>query len=1156
MSQNINLSLKVDVAKSQQTVKAFSKDFVKLGKTITDTSKDAATKMDKNFKKPLEHMQTGLQKVDTIASKIFGPLGISLGIAGLVSQAFHLNQQILGWHNGFRQLSDSTGDTTKAVKTMTSAWGKSYGSISAVQGVMSALGSKGLPVANKNFEHMTIWITNMGVATGISADALADFTVGLNQAFDVSLQSTKDMVSAMVAMGDGFGYTNTQIQEMMQTTQGILKKVGVFFDDVQGSMKEMTKSIGSAAVGLKKMGVSAQASGDFIQNILDPEKINENMGLFSRLGISYGETMDMMSSAGGQETFMDKLMTNLPALSRQITALKNPMAKLQFSKSLGLPLEIAQKMAKGTGEEIQGIMEDYKKKAVDDKAANKKQEGMKADAAKWDDQMNFIKMKALGPLMAWVGANMGKFQTLLSGLAGVFSKLMDGFVWIADKIVPTIFNVLEPLLDGDISGAIGAIGKAVIDSFTTNPIFTTIAAILTAGFAASKAMQVWTQMKWAFMLQLMNTTGVATRPGMAAKGTQALQHAGDVAGDVAGDAIGSAGKVGKASKFGKIGKFGKVGAGIGVSLLTGFAAAKAAEYFGAGEGEQAVAGLAGSAAGDQVTNKLLAKGGSKVAGKVAGNVAVRGGLNAAKAIPVAGWALAAAMVIYDGAQGAMNAANALGKGAMNAEETAELQAINDKKKKGYLLTSMEKEKEIALLNREKGAKEQNAKDKEISRIEHELAMGRTISKLDSEKLERLKKDKSGSSSFKEKSGGALAGILTMGGLLGDRDDWTKKLVGSKKQKEEVRVKEKSASEEDMMKGGTGQSLMGAIGDTFKNPIASLMGGPGISSYLSGKVMRGAVAATGADTATGKGFFSKDDKNQMELDKIKLDRVKKGQEKMNKWDKKALETKLNFETAKQAAFFTSDDMANKRSLEQKMAAVNADKTLSKEAKDAKLDAMSKEYAAVIKKQKSNSLDFGDAMAVGLAKIAKMIGFQDEMPYIAVRIKNTFSEMGLWIQEAVENIWWNIKNPLTDATKLNQVDNLSKIETIQNADGSRVTSKENLKLMQDIYNKASAGSEKDRIGTIITNYDKQLKETDERWAKAKVGVDLEKKKAEAEAAATDAKKHKEVTGLLAGGNKNTDRIAENTEKKTSANTKDYIDFWMRNQGFSAMTLTTGN
>ena len=211
----LKISLILDNSGVLKNTKVIEKEMGHTGATVSkawgSAAKDvgkSAKEMEKGLTGAFNAVEGSANKAKGIMDKIFGPLGITIGVGALIKQSFNLNQQILGWHNSFRSLSDATGDTTKAVSTMTAVWGKTGATLGTITGVMNTLGSHGLPVANKQFEEMATWVTNVNNASGISADALAGITVGLNQMYGISLKTGRQMTSSMMALGDGFGYTN------------------------------------------------------------------------------------------------------------------------------------------------------------------------------------------------------------------------------------------------------------------------------------------------------------------------------------------------------------------------------------------------------------------------------------------------------------------------------------------------------------------------------------------------------------------------------------------------------------------------------------------------------------------------------------------------------------------------------------------------------------------------------------------------------------------------------------------------------------------------------------------------------------------------------------------------------------------------------------
>jgi len=453
-----NLNKELNNIKSVTNTAVKSAD--NLGESIAKTG-DSASKTKKSsagLKTAFGEMKVGAEKLKGNLDRLtMTYLGLGLSIVQMVREAHAQNQKILGWHNMFNDMSDATGNASQAVRIYTSTWNKSKASLGTIQSAMKSLNSAGIMVGS-TMEDLTLFVSNLHQASGLSFDTLGNFTGELISMWQVSKDATKEMVSSIVALGDTFKFTTSQIELVMKTTQTAIEKLGAFFKDTTESSKALTKGIAAGIGVMRKFGVSIQKAQDFMGKLMDPESFAENQALMSRLGFSFQEQMDMMENAGNKEMFFDKLMTRLPELSKQITSLQNPMARLQFSQSLGVPLEIAQKMAKATGSEIQALMEEYKLAAKEQDAVKKKEEKAKADQARFGEALEFIKMKALFPMMQFIQKIYPVFFNLAGKLGNLFSKYATVVVSILEKLLP----ILEKLIAGDMKGVMSAIGDAIV----------------------------------------------------------------------------------------------------------------------------------------------------------------------------------------------------------------------------------------------------------------------------------------------------------------------------------------------------------------------------------------------------------------------------------------------------------------------------------------------------------------------------------------------------------------------------------------------------------------------------------------------------------------------------------------------------------------------
>ena len=466
ITQNIVIAVQADALnKANAQAQALAASSAKIKKSFADAGSQSATsgkQIERNMGGALTTVKGHATLLQGALEKVFSPLGLSsLGIVALVKEAHGLNMKLRDVHAGFRIMSDATGDTSRSVGILYSAFGKTSANLGDIKETMLGLAANGLPATSKGFEDLTVWIGNLHVATGISASSFTSFMAGLNTEMGVSFKTTKTMTNAMIALGDGFGITGQQIEEVMKVTKTITERFNGLFNDVDKGAASMARGIGTATAAFKAFGVSTQKSGQFLQDMLDPEKIDKNIGLFSRLGMSYSDITKMMTGDNGGEMFLDKMMKNLPKLSKEISDIKDPIARLKFSQGLGLPLEIASKMAKATRGEISGMMTDYKNKAVDQKAIDKKEQKKKEDSQKFSDQMELLKMKIMMPLMQFANHHLSDFTGFLNQLAGVAQKLMgflaDGLETVTKNLIPAV----KSLANGDMDGFWKNLGDGV-----------------------------------------------------------------------------------------------------------------------------------------------------------------------------------------------------------------------------------------------------------------------------------------------------------------------------------------------------------------------------------------------------------------------------------------------------------------------------------------------------------------------------------------------------------------------------------------------------------------------------------------------------------------------------------------------------------------------
>lgn len=355
-----------------------------------------------------------------------GTIGLSFSMSGLISTAFGEIKALSALGDSLTYLSSDTGSVTGAMNLLHAAAGQSTLAVGTMQGVLKSLSDQGIET-KKDFMDLSKLAGAMQSATGAAASAYGSFTGELSYKYGVPIQGIKNITSSLIATG----LTGTTLEKVIGSVNKVLSNTAfIAGKTTPKALENTTKAINSSIYAFNKLGISAEKATGFIEGITDPDKFEENAYLFGKLGISVGDYSDMLMDAeNGQKRLLGKVMTNLPALSKQIKSIQsNPFAMRQLAKSLNLDMEMVQKMASSSEEDMQRLMQTYEQKAEEDKALKKKEEEQKKEAAKFEDALTALKRKALQPLMNFVSNNLGNIMSLFSKVSEVFAVVLKAIV--------------------------------------------------------------------------------------------------------------------------------------------------------------------------------------------------------------------------------------------------------------------------------------------------------------------------------------------------------------------------------------------------------------------------------------------------------------------------------------------------------------------------------------------------------------------------------------------------------------------------------------------------------------------------------------------------------------------------------------------------------
>lgn len=392
-----------------------------------------------------------------LSNKTLGVLGLGFGLHGLVSSAGQFIGQIGRVGDELTGLSDQFGSVNKAVGIYYSGLGSSFASMGQVKSAMMELGNEGIKL-DDNFKSLTFAVADFSQITGVSTGAIANLAGEIKGFGMATAKDMRNLLNDVVSIG----LHGHQATLVIQTIGKAVENLAYFAGDGSKSIKALSKGISESTSFLTKMGVKAQTATTFMDKLTDPEQYGEMASLLNRINISQADYFNMLRTESGKENFFNKLQQNLPQIADQIMAINNPMAQREFAKSIGLPMEIAAKLAGKTKSEIQGIIS---KSMTDKKALEKKESQGKANQERFTEALEMFKMQALMPLMQFMVRNIPNFMKFVSLISQFVNKALSAATGYMDKFQGTVDKVFKDSnsLGELLSNAIGPL----FDAFTT-----------------------------------------------------------------------------------------------------------------------------------------------------------------------------------------------------------------------------------------------------------------------------------------------------------------------------------------------------------------------------------------------------------------------------------------------------------------------------------------------------------------------------------------------------------------------------------------------------------------------------------------------------------------------------------------------------------------
>jgi hypothetical protein len=364
------------------------------------------------------------------------------GAGQAMKDAFDLMKMFQQMRHELAYLSDSSGDASKALDLVYKIAGGSAVASGTATGIVRALADQGFREIN-NIKQMGILAGNLQAATGLAASQWASFTGELAFNYNIPQEGLEKISSALIGTnlrGAQLEQTMGVVNKVLQTTAFIAGK------PTEESIYRLTKVIGASVMIFQSMGISAEKAGNFIERVVNPDNLEQTNFMFAKLGISASEYAGYLNDINGQEKLLQKTMENLPKLAQEISDIKDPYARLQLAKTLGLDMQIVRNMSGKTKEEIQQMIIEYSSLNKGKESLESKKKRMAAEAAKFEDMMLGLKLTVLSPIMNFLsGGNLNNFIETLPTIANTIMRFFEALVPVI-KVLTSSFNELVPIL--------------------------------------------------------------------------------------------------------------------------------------------------------------------------------------------------------------------------------------------------------------------------------------------------------------------------------------------------------------------------------------------------------------------------------------------------------------------------------------------------------------------------------------------------------------------------------------------------------------------------------------------------------------------------------------------------------------------------------------
>lgn len=374
--------------KQSNTLSSSKKTQEEIGKVM-----DEQNKKQKAINKEREYGLDILKNTAQLASNILTSTtrigGLLLG-GGLLAFSAKIVKDAIDLDNTMTSLSVRMGKGIEGVKELKNTvnglqaeFGTSYDNAVALVSTLSEKRYTG------NIYEAAAGVDLFSRATGMSNTQMAALTNEVSKAAGMSTKSTNAMYAGMLKVQQTVGLSKAG----MEATTNIIPKMAAnmaAFGKTSNDIKKVAAQTTALVGAMEKVGIAAGDAAELVDRLTDPDRIEDNILLYSQLGVS-------MEDAMSGNVDLSNMDSQLKDMAQRIVDM-GPIAGSQFAKSMGMSYKQAAEMAKMEGNEV----------------------GAVADAAETSEEKALDALKQMEQITEGIGT---KFETALNKAEGKIRQL-------------------------------------------------------------------------------------------------------------------------------------------------------------------------------------------------------------------------------------------------------------------------------------------------------------------------------------------------------------------------------------------------------------------------------------------------------------------------------------------------------------------------------------------------------------------------------------------------------------------------------------------------------------------------------------------------------------------------------------------------------------